>query len=176
MVVKIDGKELRVKEGKKSWAVWNPKPKDERQKFQELVLCPTGSREWMDDGQEGGLEALQAREEAAAERIPDQRRRGDSFCSSGSKLLPTGSFVPERNDDENKAQGPRDCLVTEMMQQLSTEAVSGCSQKNQRQILKRISRIPCGRAAECVRKVVYDVSGGRVARGEGADGVEESGR
>ena len=65
VVVKIDGRELRVKKGKKGWAGWVPKSEDERQKFQELVLCPDGSREWVNDGQAGGLEGLQARLEAA---------------------------------------------------------------------------------------------------------------
>ena len=35
VVVKIDGKELRVKKGKKGWAGWIPKSEDEKQKFQE---------------------------------------------------------------------------------------------------------------------------------------------
>ena len=49
-------------------AGWIPKCEDERQKFQELALCLNGSREWIGDEQEGGLETLQARlKESAAE-------------------------------------------------------------------------------------------------------------
>ena len=44
VVVKIDGKELRVRKGKKGWAGWIPKTEGEETNFQELVLCPEGSR------------------------------------------------------------------------------------------------------------------------------------
>ena len=53
-----------MKKGKKVWAGWIVKSEDNRQKFQELVLCPGGSRGWV--GQEGGLEVLQERLEGAA--------------------------------------------------------------------------------------------------------------
>ena len=44
LMVNIDRRDLRVKEGKKGWAGWIPKTEDDRQKFQELALCPNGSR------------------------------------------------------------------------------------------------------------------------------------
>ena len=66
VVVKIDGKELRVKKGKKGWAGWIPKSEGEKLKFQELVLCPNGSRDWINDGGQGALETQQARLEGAA--------------------------------------------------------------------------------------------------------------
>ena len=65
-VVKTDAKELKVKKEKKGWAGWIPKSDEERQKFQESALCPTGSRGWVDDGHEGGLEVSQERLEGAA--------------------------------------------------------------------------------------------------------------
>ena len=42
---------------------------DEERKFQELCLCPDGSRSWCDDDEVGGLEALQARLEGAEVEI-----------------------------------------------------------------------------------------------------------
>ena len=73
-VVTIDGRELWVKMEKKGWAGWTPKSEDERLKSQEIVLFPKVSREWVDDGQEGGLTVLQERlEEAAAVVLEDVR-------------------------------------------------------------------------------------------------------
>ena len=57
--VKIDGREMRVRKGKKGWAGWTPVSEDEERKFQELCLCPDGSRSWLDDDEDGGLEVLQ---------------------------------------------------------------------------------------------------------------------
>ena len=68
-VVKIDGREMRVKKGKKRWTGWTPFSEDEERKFKELCLCPDGSRSWCDDDAVGGLEALQARVEGAAVEI-----------------------------------------------------------------------------------------------------------
>ena len=65
VVVETDGKELRVKKGTE----WIPKSEDERHKFQKLALCPTGSRGWVEDGQEGGLEVLQERLEGAVASV-----------------------------------------------------------------------------------------------------------
>ena len=63
MVSKIDGRELRVKKAMKSWARMRNISSEK-----QLLLCPTWSREWVGDGQEGGLETSQARlEEAVAE-------------------------------------------------------------------------------------------------------------
>ena len=42
VVVRIDGKELRVRKGKESWAGWIPRSEDERQSFKRRVLCPGG--------------------------------------------------------------------------------------------------------------------------------------
>ena len=69
MVVHDDRKGLRVKKGKKGWAGWITKSEDDRQKFQDSVLRPSGSRGWVDDGQEGGLEVLQERVEEAAAAV-----------------------------------------------------------------------------------------------------------
>ena len=69
VVVKIDGKESKGKKGKKGLAGWIPKTENDGQKFQEQVLCPAASREWMHDDGEGGLEALQARLEGAAAEV-----------------------------------------------------------------------------------------------------------
>ena len=65
VVVKIDRREMRVRKGKKG-AGWTPVSEDEERKFQELCLCPGGSRSWCDANEVGGLEALQARLEGAA--------------------------------------------------------------------------------------------------------------
>ena len=41
VVVKIfDGREMRVRKGRKGWAVWTPVSEDEERKFKELCLCP----------------------------------------------------------------------------------------------------------------------------------------
>ena len=45
------------------------KSEDEKRKFQEFVLCPNWSRDWVGGGQEGGLEALQAKLEDAAAKV-----------------------------------------------------------------------------------------------------------
>ena len=48
VVLKIDTKELRVKK----------KSDDEKKlKFQELVLCSNGSRDWVNDEEQGELDA-----------------------------------------------------------------------------------------------------------------------
>ena len=60
MVVKIDGREMRVRKGKKGWGGWTPVSEDEERKNKELCLCPDGSRSWCDDDAVSGLEALQA--------------------------------------------------------------------------------------------------------------------
>ena len=65
----MDGKELKVKKAKKGWAGWIPQTENDRQKFQELVHCPAGSCEWMNDCGEGGLEVSQARLEGAAAEV-----------------------------------------------------------------------------------------------------------
>ena len=49
VVVKVDGKEMRMRKGKKSWAGWTPVSDVEEKKFQELSLCPDGTRSWIDD-------------------------------------------------------------------------------------------------------------------------------
>ena len=58
MVVKIDKKELKVKKKKKDGAGWIPKTENESQQFQDLVLCPAGSRGWMNDDGEGSSGVL----------------------------------------------------------------------------------------------------------------------
>ena len=50
VVVKIEGKELQVRMGRKGWAGWIPKTEDERLTFQRQTLCPGGSRAWVTDG------------------------------------------------------------------------------------------------------------------------------
>ena len=60
MVVKLDGKELRVKEAKKGRASWIPESDDEKKlQFQELSLCSGEVRDWVNDGENGRLVALQ---------------------------------------------------------------------------------------------------------------------
>ena len=44
VIVKIEGKDLRTKNGVKGWAGWIPGSEVEESKFQELVLCPSGDR------------------------------------------------------------------------------------------------------------------------------------
>ena len=50
---------------------WVPKPEEERQKFKKQVLCPKGSRAWVDCGQEGEEEvvSIQERLEVAAASV-----------------------------------------------------------------------------------------------------------
>ena len=60
VVVKIDGRDMRVRKGKKRWAGLTPVSQDEKRKFKELCLCPDGSRSWCDVDAVGGLEAFQA--------------------------------------------------------------------------------------------------------------------
>ena len=55
-----------MRKGKQGWAGWTPESEDEERKFQELSFCPDGSRSWLDDDEDGGPEALQARLEGAA--------------------------------------------------------------------------------------------------------------
>ena len=69
MVVKIEGREMRVKKGKKGWAGWTSVSEDEERRFKELCLCPEGSRSWCDANEVSGLEALQARVEGAAVEV-----------------------------------------------------------------------------------------------------------
>ena len=42
VVVKIEGREMRVRKGKKGWACWTPVSEDVERIFQELCLCPEG--------------------------------------------------------------------------------------------------------------------------------------
>ena len=62
-------KELRVKKGEKGWAEWIPKSQGGQLKFQKLVLCPNGFRDWMNNDGEGGLEVSQTRLEQAAVEV-----------------------------------------------------------------------------------------------------------
>ena len=48
VVVKIEGREMRVRKGKKVWAGWTPVSENEERKFQERCLCPDGSRSCCD--------------------------------------------------------------------------------------------------------------------------------
>ena len=66
MVVKIEGKDLRVKKGAKGCAGWIPKSETEKNRFQELVLrSGWSSRDAQDE--DDGLGALRGTlEEAAA--------------------------------------------------------------------------------------------------------------
>ena len=65
MIVTIEGKDLRTRNGVKGWAGWRSEV--EKSKFQELVLCPSGDRTEILEDEPDGLVALQARlEEAAA--------------------------------------------------------------------------------------------------------------
>ena len=52
-MVKIEGNEVKVMKRRKGWAGWVPESEEERQKFKKQVLCPEGSRAWVDGGQEG---------------------------------------------------------------------------------------------------------------------------
>ena len=77
VLVKIDGKQLRVTKGKKGWADRISQTEVDEQKFQEPALCPNGSPEWVEDGQEGGLVASQAKLEepaAAVKKAPTATR------------------------------------------------------------------------------------------------------
>ena len=60
---------MRVRKWKKGWAGWTPVSADEERKFQELCLCPEGSRSWCDANEVSGLEALQARLEGAVVEV-----------------------------------------------------------------------------------------------------------
>ena len=77
MVVKIDGREMRLKKGKKGWAGWTPVSEDEELQFKELCLCPEGSRSWCDDDAVKGLEVLQASVEGAAVEVKALKRSGN---------------------------------------------------------------------------------------------------
>ena len=68
-VVKIEEKEMRIRKGKKSWAGWTPVSDVEEKKFQELSLCPDGTRSWIEDVKDDGLEALQSRLEGAIDQV-----------------------------------------------------------------------------------------------------------
>ena len=69
VVVRIEGKEMSVKKGKKSWAGWTPVTDKEEEKFKVLCLCPDGSRSWVNDEKEDGLDALQSRLETSVAQI-----------------------------------------------------------------------------------------------------------
>ena len=60
---------MRIKRGKKSWAGWTPVSDVEEKKFQELSLCPDGTRSWIDDVTESGLVALQSRPEGTVAQV-----------------------------------------------------------------------------------------------------------
>ena len=68
-VVKIEEKEMRMRKGKKSWAGWTSVSDVEEEKFQELSLCPDGTRSWIEDVKHDGLEALQSRLEGAVAQV-----------------------------------------------------------------------------------------------------------
>ena len=69
MVVKIKGREMRVRKGKKGWTGWTPVSADEERTFKEPCLCPEGSRSWCDANEVCGLEALQATLEGAVVEV-----------------------------------------------------------------------------------------------------------
>ena len=69
VVVKIEEKEMRMRKGKKSWAGWSTVSDVEEKKFQELCLCPAGTRSWIDDVKDDGLVALQSRLEGAVAQV-----------------------------------------------------------------------------------------------------------
>ena len=68
-MVKIEEKEMRMRKGKKSWAGWTSVSDVEEEKFQELSLCPDGTRNWIEDVKHDGLEALQSRLEGAVAQV-----------------------------------------------------------------------------------------------------------
>ena len=91
---------------------------------------------------------------------------------------------------KNEANGPADCLVTEMLQCLPRETLHEVThwfekrfkgecgkvlrlvflkKPARRQASKRAAQFPRDRIAECVLQVVHDGFGGIAARGEGAD-------
>ena len=92
---------------------------------------------------------------------------------------------------KNKANGPADCFVTEMLQLETVYEVPHWFEKRFKgewrnpeawkilrlvflkkpdaRIEKWAARFPRDRVAECLLQVVHDGSGGIAARGEGAD-------
>ena len=94
---------------------------------------------------------------------------------------------------KNKANGPADCLVTEMLQCSPMETAYQVTHSFEKRFsgecraqeawtnftwyfsrsptpsLKRLARLPDDRAFERIFKVVHDGAGGLAARGEGAD-------
>ena len=79
VVVKIEGREMRVRKGKKVWAGWTPVSENEERKFQERCLCPDGSRSCCDANEVSGLEALQARLEGAVVEVKATTLRSENW-------------------------------------------------------------------------------------------------
>ena len=71
VVVKIEGKELSAKKGKKGWAGWVPKPEDEKLEFQELTLHPGDVCDWTGEDGTEGLLALQTSGRKKSESIAE---------------------------------------------------------------------------------------------------------
>ena len=59
------GNEFKVVKRENRAGMGGPNSEDERQRLKKQVLCPEGSRAWVDDGLEGRVESLQERLEAA---------------------------------------------------------------------------------------------------------------
>ena len=79
VVVKIEGREMRVRKGKKGGRVGPQFQTDEERKFKELCLCPGGRAAWYDTNEISGLEALQARVEGAAVEVK-ATTLGSTWC------------------------------------------------------------------------------------------------
>ena len=142
--------------------------------------------------------------EVQAKRIRDRRRRGDSLVSwQGRRVQITVDRVLRARGKmmKNNANGPSDCLVAEVLQNLPMKSVyeithwfsrrgstvgaehqtrgKSCawySREARRQSGKRPTLIPRGRIDECSFEVVHFGSCVIVARGEGADCVGRTAR
>ena len=69
VLVKIEGKDLRVKKGAKGWAGWIPKSEAEKNRFQELVLPSSDGRVGTNEDEDDGWSPLQGRSEKAAAAV-----------------------------------------------------------------------------------------------------------
>ena len=134
--------------------------------------------------------------EAQAERIREQRCRGDSVVAfQGRQVQKTVNKVLRVRGKmlNGKSNGPADCFVVEMFSRYPTEVVYEvthwfqkrfmglsrvpeawrfyveCFERNRMRNCKRSSLVSCDRVIECVLKVVFFDTGGHAARGKGTD-------
>ena len=101
VVVNIEGKEMRMRKGKKRWAGWTSVSDVEEKKFQELSLCPDGPRSWIDVAKEDGLEALQSRLERAVVLV-----KATTTAYSNKKKFMVPDEIREMAASEAQCRGP----------------------------------------------------------------------